>query len=392
MPAQPPPSLPGARLLFSLDPAVAHLNHGAFGAVPIPVQRVQQRLRDELEANPVRFFAVGLDERLAHTRRHLAGFIGADPDGSALVTNATTAVSVVLGSLDLAAGDEIVTTNHGYGAVDIAVDHWCQRVGAHRRVAVLPVAPTNDEVVDAVRASVSGRTRLVVLDHITSPTARLFPVGAVVRALRGSAIPVLVDGAHVPGLLPVHVSELGADFWLGNFHKWGFAPRGTALLCVAPTWRDRIRPPVIGWSQLAGFPDSVERYGSGDYTSWLAASSGLFVMRTLGPAAVREHNGMLAAYAQRVVGAALGHKAADLPDHDGGSRLPMRIVPLPNGLAADIGAARALRQRIADELDAEVSVNPWPGGGLLRLSAQVYNTAAEYERLAERLPALLAGA
>src|SRR5690349_5914682 len=163
MPAQAPPSLPGARLLFSLDPAVTHLNHGAFGAVPIPVQRVQQRLRDEVEANPVRFFANGLDQRLAHTRRHLAGFIGADPDGSALATNATTAVAVVLNSLDLSPGDEIVTTNHGYGAVNIAVDHWGQRTGARRRVAALPVAPTDEEVVDAIRASVSGRTRLVVV-------------------------------------------------------------------------------------------------------------------------------------------------------------------------------------------------------------------------------------
>jgi isopenicillin-N epimerase len=291
--------------------------------------------------------------------------------------------------LQLAAGDEIVTTNHGYGAVDIAVDHWCQRTGAARRVAVLPIAPSDDEVVDAVRASVRGRTRMVVLDHITSGTARLFPVEKVVEALRGSAIPVLVDGAHVPGLLPVKVSELGADFWIGNFHKWGYAPRGTALLCVAGSWRERIRPTVVAWTQAIGFPDNLERSGSTDYTPWLAASTGLFVLRALGPAAVREHNAMLASYAQRVVGTALGLKPVDLPDHDIGPGLPMRIVPLPRGVAVDLDGARGLRQRISDELDAEVSINPWPGGGMLRLSAQVYNTADEYERLAQRLPALL---
>jgi isopenicillin-N epimerase len=373
------------RECFSLDPAVAHLNHGSFGAVPINVQRAQQRLRDEAESDPVRFYTVGLADRIAHTRRHLATFLGADPDGSALVGNTTSGVALVLGSLDLRTGDEIVTTEHGYGAVRLAVDTACSRTGAvHRRVA-LPLAPTDDEVVAAVTGAVTGRTRLVIVDQITSPTARLFPVARVVAALRSGGVPVLVDAAHVPGQVPVSVSDIGADFWVGNLHKWAYAPRGTAMFAVAPAWRERIRPLVVSWEQESGFPARVEWQGTLDYTPWLAAPTGLFTLRTLGVETVRAHNARLADYGQRVVATALG-----VEPPAGAPGLAIRVVPLPPGLATDLASAATLRRRIADELGCEVAVNPFRGRGLLRLSAQVYNRASEYERLAERLPAFLA--
>ncbi|HEX7747054.1 MAG TPA: aminotransferase class V-fold PLP-dependent enzyme, partial [Micromonosporaceae bacterium] len=183
--AEPPDPLPGARLLFSLDPGVAHLNHGAFGAVPIGVQRAQQRLRDETEANPLRFFIPGLADRIAHTRRYLAGFLGADPDGTALVGNATTGIAVVLRSLDLRAGDEIVTTDHGYGSVDLAIERECQRTGTAARRIRVPLTATDAEVVEAVRAGLRPRrTRLLIVDQIASPTAKLLPVADIVAAAR----------------------------------------------------------------------------------------------------------------------------------------------------------------------------------------------------------------
>ncbi|NJC81692.1 aminotransferase class V-fold PLP-dependent enzyme [Planosporangium mesophilum] len=373
------------RQCFSLDPAVVHLNHGSSGAVPVPAQRAQQRLRDEMEADPPRFYAVGLVDRIAHTRRHLAGFLGADPDGSALVGNTTIGTALVLGSLDARTGDEIVTTEHGYGAVRLAVDALCARSGAVHRTVPLPPAPTDDEVVAAVTGAVTGRTRLVIIDQIASPTARLFPVARITSALRPAGVPVLVDAAHVPGQLPVSVSELGADFWVGNLHKWAYAPRGTALFAVAPAWRERIRPLVVSWEQESGFPARVESQGTLDYTPWLAAPTALFTLRTLGVEAVREHNARLAEYGQRVVAAALG-----VEPPAGAPGLAMRVVPLPSGLATDLASASALRRRIADELGFEVAVNPYRGQGLLRLSAQVYNQASDYERLAERLPGFLA--
>jgi isopenicillin-N epimerase len=379
-PGSPPEPLPGARLLFSLDPAVAYLNHGTVGVTPVPVQRAHQRLRDEMEADPQRFYTRGLADRVAHARRYLAGFIGADPDGSALVQNTTHGIAVVLHSLRIGTGDEVVTTDHGYGSVDLAVD----ATGARRRVAGVPLAASDDEIVAAVRAAVQpARTKLVIVDLITSSTARVLPAARIVSAVRETGVPVLVDGAHAPGSVALQVDPIGADFFVGNLHKWAFAPRSTGLLVVAPPWRSRIRPLVVSWYQSEGFPLAVEEGGTLDYTAWLAAPTGLFALRSLGIDRVRAHNAALVRYGQRVVADALG--ISERPDP--GGPLPMRVLPLP--VRGDDATAVRLRDRIADELRAEVAVNSWHGRLLLRLSAQVYNRPDEYERLAEGLPKLL---
>ncbi|WP_406036860.1 aminotransferase class V-fold PLP-dependent enzyme [Micromonospora sp. NBC_00898] len=387
---QPPEPIPGARLLFSLDPSVSHLNHGSFGAVPIGVQRAQQRLRDEMEANPLRFFTQGLVDRIAHTRRHLAGFLGADPEGTALVGNATTGVAVALQSIGLRPGDEVLTTDHGYGAVRFSVERECRRTGATHRTLHVPLIAGDEEVVEIVRSGLRpGRTKLVVIDQLTSATARLFPAAAVVGVAREQGVPVLVDAAHAPGMLPITVASVGADFWVGNLHKWAYAPRGTAALVVAKPWRERIEPLVVSWEQEAGFPARVEWQATLDYTPWLAAPVGLFTLRSLGVDRVRAHNAALAAYGQRVVGDALGVAPADLPE-PGGPTVSMRLIPLPRGVAATKDAAEALRTRIADRLAAEVAVMTWNDRGWLRLCGQVYNTPDEYDRLAVQLPTLLA--
>jgi isopenicillin-N epimerase len=378
------------RECFSLDPAVAHLNHGSFGSVPIGVQRAQQRLRDETEANPMRFFARGLLDRITHTRRHLAAFLGADPDGTALIGNVTAGAAIVLQSMRLEPGDEIVVTDHGYGAVLFAAERECRRTGAVIRSLPVPLAATDQEIVEIVRSGLRpGRTKLLIVDQLTSPTARLFPAARIAAAAREIGVSVLVDAAHAPGMLPDPVQTVGADFWMGNLHKWGYAPRGTAVLSVAPRWRRQIEPLVVSWEQQTGFPSNVEYQATLDYTPWLAAPVGLFTLRTLGIDAVRAHNAALAAYGQRVVGAALGLAPAELPD-PGGPTVAMRLIPLPDGIATTIADATALRDRISDSLQAEVSINAWGGRGWLRLSGQVYNRPEEYDRLAERLPTLLA--
>ena len=386
---QPPAPLPGARLLFSIDPAVSFLNHGSFGAVPIAVQRAQQRLRDEIESDPVRFYGEGVLDRIIHTRRHVAGFLGADPDGSALVANTTTGVSLVLNSVRLQPADEVLLTDHVYGAVDVAVRRHCRRSGATVRSVALPMNASDAEIVSRLRAALRpGKTKLLIIDHLSSATAKLFPVREIAAAAREHEIPVLIDGAHVPGMLPVDVSSLGADFWVGNLHKWAYAPRGTALLAVAPPWRRRIEPLVVSWEQEQGFPLAVEYQGTIDYTPWLAAPTGIFMLRTLGWETVRAHNSALAAYGQSVVGAALDAAPSDLPD-PGAAEVAMRLIPLPAGLATTQPEARTLRQYIADKLSTELQVTAWNGRGLLRLSAQVYNHPDEYHRLADRLPAAL---
>jgi isopenicillin-N epimerase len=386
---EPPTPIPGARLLFSLDPSVAHLNHGSFGAVPINVQRAQQRLRDELESNPLRFFDRGFFDRIAHTRRHLATFLGASPDRTALVGNATTGIAIALQSLRLGPGDEILTTSHGYGSIGFAVARECARTGATAGVVDLPLRAPETQVVAQIRAALQpGRTKLLIVDQVTSATAWHLPVATIATVAARLGVAVLVDGAHAPGMLPIEVDRIGADFWVGNFHKWAYAPRGTAVLTVAERWVNQIEPLVVSWQQPNGFPDNVEFQATLDYTPWLAAPVGLFTLRGLGIDRVREHNAALAAYGQRVIGAALGIAPDDLPD-PGGPDVPMRLIPLPAGVATTYPEAVALRERISDELKTEVSLNAWNGRGWLRICGQVYNRAEEYDRFAEALTSLL---
>ena len=391
MTTAPPVPVPGARLLFSLDPGIGYLNHGGFGAVPVAVQRAQQRLREEMDSNPHRFFTTGLWERVGHARRHVSTFLGADPQGTAFVPNATAGISIVLRSLRLGAGDEVVTTSHGYGATDIAVDHFCARARAHHSVVRLPLSVSDDEIVGLVAGAVEGgRTKLLIVDQIASPTARVMPVARIAAAARAREVPVLVDAAHAPGAHGVPVDAIGADFWVGNLHKWMFAPRPTAILSVAPRWRERIEAPVISWHDADGYPANLEMGGTLDYTAWLAAPTGLFVMRTLGVDRVRSHNAALAAYGQRVVGAALGLLSpTDLPE-PGSPTASMRVLPLPAGAITSTEGAAALNARLADQLRVVVACQFWQGRGLLRLSAQVYNHPDEYDRLAAGLPRVLA--
>jgi isopenicillin-N epimerase len=376
-----------ARLLWTLDPTIAYLNHGAFGAVPLPVQRAQQRLRDEVEADPMRFYARGLPDRLPAARRHLARFVGADPDHTALVANASTGINLVLHSFPLRAGDEVLVTDHGHVPARHAVERVCRASGATVVTVEVPLTADDDTLVDLVRSRVTARTKLAVFDQVTSPTARLLPLDRLIGPLRADGVAVLVDAAHAPGMLPVDVSALDADFWVGNLHKWAGAPRGTALLSVQPRWRSAMRSFVVSWAEEAGFPASAEHTGTGDPTGWLAAPVGLHTLSLFGWPALRERNAALAAWGQRVVAESIGADLEGLPVH---AAVSMRIVPLPAGVATTAEAARALQTRIAVEAGCEVAVAAWRGRGLLRVSGQAYNRTTDYARLAEALPGVLA--
>lgn len=376
-----------ARDLFSLDPALSQLNHGSFGAVPIPVQRAQRRLREEMEANPVSFFTRGLTDRLGHVRRHIAGFVGADPDGTALISNTTAGVEIVLSSIGIREGDEILLTDHGYGAVALAAQRLRARTGAVVREVALPITATDDEVIDRIVSAVRrGRTRLAIVDQVTSPTARLMPVSELAAAMRELGVAVLVDGAHAPGMLPLDVDAIRADFWVGNLHKWAFAPRPTAVLVAAPEHRGSIEPLVVSFEQPRGYPAAVEYGGTLDYTAWLAAPTGIHLMRTLGLERLRRHNGDLADNAQRAVAAAVRADPAELVRSE---PVSMRIVPLPPGIATTQPSALAVRDRLFNEYGCEVQVGPWRDRGYIRVSAQIYNTEADIDRLARACEAVV---
>lgn len=379
-----PEPVPGGAVLFGHDPAMDNLNHGSVGSVPLSVRHHRRLITDELERDPRGFFKTRV-ERVAAARRAGAELVGADPELTAFVTNMTTGAAIVLNSLGLAAGDEVITTDHGYGAIGYNVDAHVVHSGVVHKIAEVPLTPTDDEVVNAVLGQVTDRTKLAIIDHITSATARLFPIERLARELRSRGVPLLVDAAHVPGHLPVDVTALGADFWVGNLHKWAFAPRGTALLVVSPEWKDRIRPLVVSWQQASGYPVAVEYNGTDDYTNWLASPYGIELLHDLGFERVRDHNRRLAHYGQSVLAKAL---SVEVPD-PGLTDLAMRLVILPPGVGDTEEKAAVIEDAIRRRLGVELTVNPFGGQGTMRIAAQIHNRPAQYDSLADRLPALL---
>ena len=377
---------PDVRALWPLERTVAHLNHGSYGAVPLPVLDEQQSWRDRMECNPVRFFTRELPDALGQARAEVATFLGAAPEGIAFVPNATTAVSTVLAALPLSPPDALLVTDHAYGAVRIAAARAARRTGARLDTVHVPLEADESEAAAAVLAAVGADTRVAVLDQVTSPTARRLPLERIVPALQERGVAVLVDGAHAPGMLSLELDRLGADYWVGNLHKWALAPRGTAILHAHPRRRGDLLPLVASWREPLGFPEAFDDTGTADQTAWLSAPRALRLLDKLGLDRLRRHNVELAVAGQREVATALGLDATELPRDPAVS---MQVVPLPERLATDDDSAAALQARIADEIGVEVAVTTWAGRGFLRLSAQAYNAPADYRRLATDLPALL---
>lgn len=376
-----------ARRLWLLDPAVAHCNHGSFGAVPALVLQTQDRIRRQMAVNPVRWFRRELPVLVAAARAEVAGFLGADAGDLAFVSNVSAGVSAIAQSLRLGAGDEVLSTDHAYGAVCYALDRLCARTGARRVIASIPYHSSDDDVLAALAGQCTQRTRLVVIDQVTSATARRFPVAEVARLAHEAGARLLVDGAHAPGMLALDVPALGADFWTGNLHKWACAPAGSGALWVAPQWQQEIRPLVVSWGEPGGFPGSFDSVGTDDLSAWLATPAALRVLGSLGWDRVRAHNEALVCWAQSRVAGILGVPPGDLR-HDPG--LSMALVRLPPGAVDSQERALKVQDQMA-ELGVETAIGCWNGRGAIRLSAQVYNQPADYERLALGVRDLLAG-
>ncbi|MEU1417163.1 aminotransferase class V-fold PLP-dependent enzyme [Streptomyces sp. NPDC049097] len=370
---------------WSLDPGLKHLNHGSFGAVPLVAQRRQEELRAEMERAPVVWFPT-LPQRIAATRVELAAYLGVAADDLALVPNASAGASVVFAALTRRRGGEIVVTDHGYGAVTMGAERLARRWGGRVRTARVPLDADEEQAAAAVIAETGEDTDLVVVDHITSATARRMPVERIGEAARSRDIPLLVDGAHAPGLLASPLAEATCDFWVGNLHKWGCAPRGTAALIARGPLRDRLYPLIDSWGAADPYPDRFDQQGTLDATAYLSAPTALdFVESTWGWENARRYMDELADYAAYVIGAAI----ADLTDTPGdavdvGMPVPgMRLVRLPDGLGPTRIEADALRDRAARELGVEAAFTSFDGIGYLRVSAHVYNTPADYEYFAE---------
>jgi len=380
-----------------LDPTITYLNHGSFGAAPKVVLARQDELRTQLEREPVRFMVRELEPLLDDARAVLAEFVGAGTESIAFVPNATAGVNAVLRSLDLDRHDELLVTSHEYNASRNALEYVAGLAGAK----VVPVEvpfPINspDEVIDRVMERVTERTRLLLIDHVTSQTGLIFPIAELIDALNTRGVDTLVDGAHAPGMFPLHLDELGAAYYTGNLHKWVCAPKGAAFLHVRANRRRGIHPVVISHGANATRTDRSRFHlefdwpGTFDPTACLCVPAALRFMASLaddGWPEVMRRNHELALRARDLLCEQLG---IDKPAPDGmlGS---MAAIPLPDGPPYVPTLFGDPLQDALFERGIEVPIVPWPSQPkrVLRVSAQLYNTIEDYETLASALQKLL---
>ena len=382
-----------------LDPSIVFLNHGSFGATPRVVLARQDEYRRRMEEEPVRFLARELEPLLDEVRRDFAKFIGASSDDLAFVTNATAAVNGVLRSLKLNANDDLLVTNHEYNASANALNFVAERSGARVKVIEVPFPIRSPgDVVERIVSATTTRTRLLLIDHITSQTGLILPLQRIVAEMTALGVDTVVDGAHGPGQVPLDMQAIGAAYYTGNLHKWVCSPKGAALLYVRDDKRASVRPMSISHganstrTDRSRFHLEFDWTGTSDPTAWLAAGEALRFIPTLvegGWAEVMRRNHALALRARDILCNALGiDKPA--PDEMLGS---MAAVPLPDGTATEIDplGGDPLQNELFDRFKIEVPVMIWPSPPkrILRASAQLYNTADEYERLASALRQLL---
>jgi isopenicillin-N epimerase len=366
---------------FLLDPDVTYLNHGSFGATPRPVRDAQDRWRRELEREPVDLLVRRLPALLTAARAELAPLLGADAEGLVFTTNATSGIQAVLDATALGPGDEVLTTNHRYDAVRHSMDRRVRRTGARVVEAPLPF-PSIDEAttVAAIEQALTPATRLLIIDQITSPTALVLPVAAIMAAARRRGVPVLVDAAHAPGHIPVNLGALEPDYWVGNLHKWLFAPKGAALLWVAQSHRARVHAPITshGWGQ--GLHAEFDWPGTFDPSAWLAAVDGARFHATSGGPQLAEDNRTLAAQARSLLVRRLGLSVAAVPAEMASAMFTLPLERVPASRALDLWNTMFSEHRI------EVPVLPWRGATWVRPSAMsLYNSIDQYDRLADAL-------
>lgn len=378
-----------------LDPTVVFLNHGSFGACPKAVLDLQTELRVQLEREPVQFLVHELPRRIDAAREAAAAFVGAKPDNFGFVSNATAGVNAVLRSLRLSPGDELLVTNHGYNACTNVARYVAERSGAKVVVADVPFpVESADQVVEAVMRQASPRTKVALLDHVTSPTGLVFPIARLVSELGARGIDTLVDGAHAPGMLDLDVEAIGAAWYTGNFHKHPCAPKGAAMLWVRPDKQAELHPAVVSHGYNSNRPRSrwleeIDWQGTLDPTPWLCVPRAIEFVGSLAPGGwpeIRTRNRALALRAREILCDALGVPSPAPDDMIGW----LAAVPLFDGPSTPPSSALyadPLQIALFEHDRIEVPIPPWPRPPrrLVRISAHLYNHEREYERLAEAL-------
>jgi isopenicillin-N epimerase len=373
-----------------LDPQVTYLNHGTVGAPPRRVLERQQALRDEMERQPARFMLRELnghqpapwrtESRIREAARSVAGFLGSRAEDLVFVPNVTTGLNAVLRSIPFAPGDEVVIPDLAYGAIVLAAGYAARERGATLRIVEMPF-PVRDphDIVEAIASALTPRTRLAVIDHITSQTALVLPVAAIVAACHARGVPVLVDGAHAPGSLALDIPSIGADWYVANLHKWAHAPRACGILWAAPGRQRDLHHPVVSWGFGHGFRDEFDWNGTSDPTSCLAAPEGIAILREWGFDAVLDYMHSLAWEAACVLSDGW-RTSLETPREMVGA---MVTVPLSEAAGATDSDAARLRLALLVDDRIEVQLHAWRSRLWARVSAQIYNDRTDMARLAE---------
>ncbi len=374
--------LPHLAEQYLLDPDIVFLNHGSFGAVPRPVFESYQHWQRELESNPVIFLGRRAPDLLAEAREKLGAFINASGNDLAFVPNATYGLNIVARSLKFEEGDEVLSTDHEYGAIDRAWRFNCEKAGARlvNRPIAVPVADPAD-VVEQIWAGVNERTKVIALSHITSPTALILPVAEICRRARAAGIHTVVDGAHAPGQLDLDMQKIGADFYCGNCHKWLSSARGSGFLYARPACQHLLEPLIVshGWQSNTPGPSPFLDYftwvGTVDPAAYLSVPAAIeFVQQNDWPAVRLACHQLLKESEERILA------LSGLPPISPESMwAQMRTTLLPGGIAS--------YQRLWEDHRIVVPVNQQGGQAGVRISVQAYNSPAHLDKLIKALQA-----
>jgi isopenicillin-N epimerase len=369
---------------FLFEPDVIYLNHGGYGACPRPVFDIYQGVQLELERQPSLFFSEKANALLKQARSRLSAYLHTYPRNLIFVTNATTGVNYVARSLELHPGDEVLTTDHEYGAMDRVWEFACRKAGAQyvRQSIPLPVT-TAEEIVETLWRGVTPRTRVIFLSHVTSSTALILPVAAVCQRAREMDILTVIDGAHAPGQIPLDLDALGADFYTGNCHKWMCAPKGSAFLYVRPEHQSLIEPLVMSWewADESDFVRLNQWQGTRDIAPFLAVPAAIDFMEAHDwPTVQSRCHGLAADIRQRLVDwYGITPLSPDTPDWFA----QMFTVLLPPGDPVRLNAELYQKYRI------QLAVGNWHDRMQIRVSVQGYNTSADLDAMFDALTALL---
>lgn len=378
---------------FLLDPDVVFLNHGSFGATPRPVFEAYQEWQRRLEWQPVQFLGSDIGRYLAEAREALGRYLNAAADDLVYVPNATFAINVVARSLPLGPGDEVLSTDHEYGACENAWKFISRERGFRyvRRPIPLPL-PDAAELVEQLWEGVTPRTKVIFISHITSPTAACFPVEAICARARDAGILTVIDGAHAPGQMPLDLAAVGADFYAGNCHKWLCAPKGSGFLHTRPEAQRLIQPLIIGWgwgeertfSFGKDYLDYLQYPGTNDYAAYLATPAAIEFQARHHWNVVRERSHGLVLEAVDRINRLTGLPSS-YPDDDGFHQMAIAALP-------PIADLPTFKRRLYDEFHVEIPCVQWNGRPFIRISIQGYNSRADVDALLAALQALLARA